>query len=73
MQQLRTVLLPPMEAAEVEAKAAVESGTLDPAQANAIALKAVQARRRLIAAELEHRVALIDLEAAVGAPLGVGG
>jgi outer membrane protein TolC len=70
--QLQTVLLPPIEAAATEATAAVESGSLDRLAANEIALKAVEARRRLIAAELEHRVALIELEAAVGAPIGAG-
>lgn len=68
-QELEGTLLPQIEAAGREADAALAAGGLDPLVANDIAAKTVAARRVLLAAKLEHREALIDLETAVGGPL----
>lgn len=62
-------LLPAVELAAREARDALASGALDPIDANDVELKAVQARRSHLAALLEHREAVVMLEALLGAPL----
>ncbi|MEZ4448770.1 MAG: TolC family protein [Nannocystaceae bacterium] len=65
-------LLPRVEVALREAEAALAAGALDPLEADAALAREVAARRVHLAALLDHREAVIDLEVAVGAPLGGG-
>ena len=67
--ELERELLPAMETARREAEAAVADGALDPIVASEIEAEAVDTRREHLAALLEHRIAVVTLEAVVGAPL----
>ena len=66
VKDLETKLLPQIETATRAAETAIAAGALDPIKANIIATRMVEARRTHIAALLEHREAVIDLEAAIG-------
>lgn len=70
VRELERDLLPQVEAAAREAEAALAAGSLDAVKAQEIAARMLAARRIHGAALLAHREAVIDLEAAVGAPLG---
>jgi len=63
---LETRLLPQIETATRAAESALAAGALDPVTADTIAARMVAARRTHIAAQLEHREAVIDLETAIG-------
>jgi outer membrane protein TolC len=63
-------LLAKLEVAAREAEAALAAGTLDPLKAADLEGRQIAARRQRLAALLEHRVALIELEAAIGGALG---
>jgi len=65
-------LLPAVERARKEAELALDAGALDPIEAGDIEARAVEAQRIHLAAQLDHREALIDLEAAVGGPIRSG-
>lgn len=69
VQALEQGLLPQVEAASREAEAALAAGTIDPVAAGEVAARGVEARRAHLAALLEHREAVIDLEAALGGAL----
>ncbi|MCY1057343.1 TolC family protein [Nannocystis sp. SCPEA4] len=62
-------LLPQVDAAARQADAALAAGTLDVVEVLDIEARRVAARRLHLAARFERRDALIELEAAVGAPL----
>ncbi|MBA3547750.1 MAG: TolC family protein, partial [Nannocystis sp.] len=66
VKDLETRLLPQIETATRAAETAITAGALDPVTADIIATRMVEARRTHIAALLEHREAVIDLEAAIG-------
>ena len=66
VRELETRLLPQIEAATRAAETALAAGALDPVTAGTVATRMVEARRTHIAALLEHREAVIDLEAAIG-------
>lgn len=68
--ELERELLPAIEAARAEAETALATGALDPLVASDIELDAVAAHRAHLAALLEHRRAVVELEAALGEPLG---
>lgn len=70
VREIEQGLLPELEAAAHEAEAALAAGTLDAVKAHEIAVRMLRVRRLHLAARLEHREAVIDLEAAVGKPLG---
>lgn len=63
-------LLAKLEVAAKEAEAALSAGTLDPLKAADLEARQIAARRQRLAALLEHREALIELEAAVGGNVG---
>lgn len=67
--ELEQELLPAIEQARREAHDALATGALDPLVANALDVRAVDARREHLAALLEHREAVIELEGVVGRPL----
>ena len=69
VEEIERDLLPQIEAATREVKAAMASGALDPMIASEVDTREVDAQRLHLAAKLEHREAIIDLEAAVGAPI----
>lgn len=69
VRELETRLLPQIDAAARAAETALAAGALDPVTADTVATRMVEARRAHIAALLEHREAVIDLEAAIGGPL----
>ena len=69
LRRLRTEVQPRLQEVAEEARAAHASGALDPIEANTMARKAVRGERLVIAAELEHRLAIIELESAIGARL----
>ena len=69
VKDLETRLLPQIETATRAAEAALAAGALDPVTANTVATRMVEARRTHLAALLEHREAIIDLETAIGGPL----
>ncbi|MDC0722432.1 TolC family protein [Nannocystis bainbridge] len=62
-------LLPQVDAAAGQADAALVAGTLDVVEVLEVEARRVAARRLHLAARFERRDALIELEAAVGAPL----
>lgn len=66
---LERELLPAVDAAGREAQAALADGVLDPIVVNQIEAEAVAVRRVHLAALLEHRQAVVTLEAVVGGPL----
>jgi outer membrane protein TolC len=66
VKELETKLLPQIETATRAAGAALAAGALDPVTASTVATRMVEARRTHIAALLEHREAVIDLETAIG-------
>lgn len=70
VREIEQGLLPELEAAAREAEAALSAGALDAVKAHEVAIRLLSVRRRHVAARLEHREAVIDLEAAVGKPLG---
>jgi cobalt-zinc-cadmium efflux system outer membrane protein len=63
---LERELLPAIEVATTEARSALATGAIDAIAANAVEIKAVAAKRAHLAALLEHRVAVVVLEALVG-------
>lgn len=67
--ELERELLPAVETAEREAQAALADEALDAVAANEIAAEAVDARRTHLELLLEHRIAVVTLEAVVGGPL----
>lgn len=67
--ELERDLLPAVEEATRQAHEALATGALDPIVANDIDVQAVTAQRVHLAALLEHREAVIELEAMVGTPL----
>lgn len=67
--ELERGLLPGIEAAAREADAALAAGALAPGDANQIATRVIAARRVHLVALFDHRDAVLDLEAAIGAPL----
>ncbi len=69
LHDLETGLLPQIDAATRAAAAALAAGALDPLTASAVTTRMIDARRTHIAALLEHREAVIDLEAAIAGPL----
>jgi len=69
VKDLETRLLPQIETATRAAETALAAGALDPVTASTVATRMVEARRTHIAALLEHREAVIDLETAIGGPL----
>lgn len=69
VKELETKLLPQIEAATRAAETALTAGALDPLTAGTVATRMLDARRTHITALLEHREAVIDLEAAIGGPL----
>ncbi len=69
VKDLETKLLPQIEAATRAAETALAAGALDPVTAGTVATRMVEARRTHIAALLEHREAVIDLETAIGGTL----
>lgn len=73
VEELEAGLLPRVEGAAREAEAALAAGSLDPVRASDVLGRTVDARRLHLAALLEHREAVLDLEAAVGAPITGGG
>ncbi|MBV1860063.1 MAG: TolC family protein [Nannocystaceae bacterium] len=62
-------LLPAVERARKEAEKALGAGALGPIEAGDIEARAVEAQRIHLAALLDHRDAMIDLEAAIGGPI----
>lgn len=71
-------LLPQLDAAAREIEAANASSVYDPDAANDVDRRTLEARRMHLEAVLAHREAVIDLEAAIGAPIagptgGTGG
>lgn len=69
VQEIEHDLLPQVDAAARQADAALVAGTLDVVEVLDIEARRVAARRLHLAARFERRDALIELEAAVGAPL----
>jgi multidrug efflux system outer membrane protein len=69
VQEIDRELLPRLAETVSEAEAAVASRTLDPGELAKLEERAVKARRLRLEALLEHRVAVIDLETAVGEAL----
>jgi hypothetical protein len=67
--ELERGLLPGIEAAAREADAALAAGALAPGEANQIATRVIAARRVHLVALFDHRDAVLDLEAAIGASL----
>jgi cobalt-zinc-cadmium efflux system outer membrane protein len=67
---LERELLPAVEVATHEARSALASGTIDALDANEVEIKAVAAKRTHLAALLEHRQAVVALEALVGGSPG---
>lgn len=63
-------LLAKLEVAAREAEAALAAGTLDPLKAADLEARQIAGRRQRLEALLEHREALIELEAAVGGTVG---
>lgn len=63
-------LIAKLDVAAREAEAALAAGTLDPLKAADLEGRQISARRQRLAALLEHRVALIELEAAIGGAIG---
>lgn len=59
-------LLAKLDVAAKEAEAALAAGTLDPLKAADLEARQIAARRQRLAALLEHREALIELETAIG-------
>jgi cobalt-zinc-cadmium efflux system outer membrane protein len=70
VRELERDLVPQIEAAARETEAALAAGSIDAVKAHEVGARMVGARRALLAAQLAHREAVIDLEAAVGQPLG---
>jgi len=66
---LERELLPAIEVATTEARSALATGAIDAIDANAVEIKAVAAKRAHLAALLEHREAVVMLEALVGEPI----
>lgn len=66
VQELEKGLLVRLDVAAREAEQALAAGAIDPLLASDLEVKRIAARRLHLAAQLEHREALIDLEAAVG-------
>ncbi len=64
--ELERELLPAVEEATRQAEAAIATGALDPLVANEIQVRAVTARRTHLAALLEHREAVIELDTVIG-------
>lgn len=69
VRELEKGLLVRLDAAGREAEQALAAGAIDPLQASDLEVRRIAARRLHLAAQLDHREALIDLEAAVGAAL----
>jgi cobalt-zinc-cadmium efflux system outer membrane protein len=67
---LERELLPAIEVATAEARSALETGAIDAITANEVEIKAVAAQRAHLAALLEHREAVVMLEALVGESSG---